>query len=50
MCAVLYAVIPYHFLRGEVHLTLSAYYAVPLGCWLILAGMGHADLFASRQR
>jgi hypothetical protein len=45
VCAVLYAVIPYHFLRGEVHLTLSAYYGVPLGCWLILAGMGHADLF-----
>jgi hypothetical protein len=34
--AVLFAVAPYHFWRGEGHLTLSAYYAVPLGCWLVI--------------
>jgi phosphoglycerol transferase len=28
--SVLYAVLPYHFLRGEEHLFLSAYYLVPL--------------------
>lgn len=48
VCAVLYALLPYHFLRGEVHLTLSAYYGVPLACWLILASMGHVELFRRR--
>jgi phosphoglycerol transferase len=49
VCAVLYALLPYHFLRGEVHLTLSAYYGVPLACWLILASMGHDELFRRRM-
>ena len=35
-CGVIYALLPYHFWRGEGHIFLSAYYAVPLGCWLIL--------------
>ncbi len=30
MLAVLYAFAPYHFLRGEAHLYLAAYYVVPL--------------------
>ncbi len=29
-CAVLYAFLPYHFIRGEHHLFLSGYYLVPL--------------------
>jgi len=34
VCAVLYALLPYHFLRGEGHLFLSTYYAVPAGAYL----------------
>jgi hypothetical protein len=35
--ALLYAFLPYHFQRGEVHVFLAAYYAVPLGAYLALA-------------
>jgi hypothetical protein len=34
VAAVLYAFAPYHLARGENHLMLSAYYTVPLACWL----------------
>lgn len=37
LCAVLFAVLPYHFLRGEMHLMLVAYEAVPLSALLILS-------------
>jgi len=30
VCSLLYAFLPYHFLRGEQHLCLSSYYMVPL--------------------
>ena len=32
--AVLYALAPYHFFRGENHLFLQAYFALPLGIYL----------------
>jgi hypothetical protein len=35
--ALLFALLPYHFQRGEVHLFLAAYYAVPLGAYLAIA-------------
>jgi hypothetical protein len=35
--AVLFALAPYHFIRGEYHLFIAAYYAVPLGVYLVLA-------------
>jgi hypothetical protein len=35
--AVLYTLLPYHFSRGETHLFLAAYYAVPLGAYLVLS-------------
>lgn len=35
--ALLYTFLPYHFQRGEVHLFLAAYYAVPLGAYLAIA-------------
>jgi phosphoglycerol transferase len=35
--AVLFALLPYHLLRGQNHLFLAAYYAVPLGVWLVIA-------------
>ncbi len=37
--AVLYSLAPYHFLRGEQHLFLSNYLAVPLGAGLALAAL-----------
>ena len=37
VCAVLYALLPYHLIRGEGHLFLSTYYAVPAGAYLATA-------------
>jgi len=43
----LYALLPYHFLRGEAHLFLSAYFAVPIACVLIVSiYTGRLDLWA----
>ena len=47
-CAVVYALLPFHFLRGEGHLFLSAYYAVPVGAWLVLGVMGRVPLALRR--
>lgn len=33
---VLYTLLPYHFLRGELHLFIAAYYAVPLSVVLVV--------------
>jgi phosphoglycerol transferase len=46
--AVLYAFLPYHFFRGETHLFLSGYWAVPLGVALAVSGMRGAALFERR--
>ncbi len=48
VAAVLYALLAYHFFRGESHLLLSAYYAVPLSAYLLLGLLGDKDLFARR--
>ncbi|HKB19542.1 MAG TPA: hypothetical protein VKC65_00925 [Gaiellaceae bacterium] len=48
-CSVLYALLPYHFVRGEVHLLLAAYYAVPLGAYLVLSVLADRPLFATRR-
>jgi hypothetical protein len=48
--AVLYALLPYHFLRGELHLFLSAYYAVPLGAYLVIAVLRGDGLFGRWRR
>lgn len=34
---VLFAFLPYHLLRHQNHYFLAAYYAVPLGVWLVVA-------------
>ena len=47
-CSVLFALLPYHFWRGEAHLFLSAYWAVPLGAYLTLAVLDGRTLFARR--
>ncbi|MEA2297596.1 MAG: hypothetical protein QOF77_532 [Solirubrobacteraceae bacterium] len=61
VCAVLFALLPYHFYRHESQVLLSAYYAVPLGGLLFLSlfaerpllrrrGTGHPALrWASRR-
>jgi len=46
--SVLYSLLPYHFLRGEAHLFLSAYYSVPVACLLVLAVYADERLFARR--
>ncbi len=48
VAAVLFSVLAYHFFRGESHLFLSAYYAVPLTAYLFLRVLGGAALFARR--
>jgi hypothetical protein len=42
--SVLFALLPYHFLRGEDHLFLAAYWAVPLGCFVVLSVLADAPL------
>lgn len=48
LVAVLFAVLPYHFFRGESHMLLSAYYAVPLSAYLFFSLIGNRDLFTAR--
>src|SRR5437763_6716178 len=48
VCAVLYALLPYHFARRELHLFLSGYYAVPLGAYLVMATFSGTPLFTRR--
>jgi hypothetical protein len=36
VCALLYALLPFHFER-DAHVFLASYYAVPLGCYLALS-------------
>ena len=50
VCAVLYSLLPYRFERGEVHLWLTAYYAVPLGACMALALLLRVQLFTRRER
>ena len=42
--SVLFALLPYHFLRGEDHLFLAAYWAVPLGAFLVLSVLADTPL------
>jgi hypothetical protein len=49
--AVTYALIPYHFLRGESHLLLSAYYALPVAVVLAVAiYTGRSSTWISHRR
>ena len=48
IAALLFALAPYHFERGEGNLFLSAYWAVPLGAYLVLATLAGDSLFARR--
>ncbi|MCC2312918.1 hypothetical protein [Cellulomonas xiejunii] len=49
--AAVYSWLPYHFLRGESHLFLSAYYAVPVAVALAVAlYAGRVDVWRSPRR
>jgi hypothetical protein len=48
--AVLFALAPYHFLRGEFHYFLAATWPIPLGAYLVLAIYLGTPLFGTRQR
>jgi hypothetical protein len=43
--ALLFTFLPYHFQRGETHVFLAAYYAVPLGAYLAIAVFRGDPLF-----
>lgn len=43
--SLLYTFIPYHFMRGENHLFLSAYYMVPLAIMLVIMIIIDEDMF-----
>ena len=46
--SVLFSLLSYHFFRGESHLLLSAYYAVPLTAYLFLELLAGVPLFSRR--
>jgi hypothetical protein len=46
--ATLFAIAPYHFLRGEGHLFLSWYWVVPLGVGIVLAVLRREPLWGVR--
>jgi phosphoglycerol transferase len=48
VCAALFAVAPYHFVRAQAHLFYANYWAVPLDAYLILSVLGGEELLARR--
>jgi hypothetical protein len=48
LCAVLFSILPVHFIGGEDRLLLNAAYAVPLGAYLVLAVLRGDRLFTGR--
>jgi len=49
VASLLFALLPYHFFRGESQLLLSAYYAVPLAAYLFLEVLAGRVLFSRRD-
>ena len=47
---VLFAFLPYHLFRHQNHVFLAAYYAVPLGVWLVIALADGRTLLDRRDR
>jgi len=48
VCAVLFAVLPYHFFRSDSHLFLSSYWSLPLTAYLFIAVLDDRPLFTRR--
>lgn len=47
--ALVFALLPFHFLRSESHLFLTVYWGIPLGGLLVLGVLGHVSLFERRS-
>lgn len=50
VAALLFAFLPYHFVRNEGHLLLSGYFSVPIGIYLAVAVLRGDALFPARVR
>ena len=48
VCAVLFALLPYHFFRSDSHLFLSSYWSLPFTAYLFIAVLDDRPLFARR--
>lgn len=48
VASAIYALAPYHFLRGENHLFVAGYFGVPLGLLLVMRSLGDEPLLARR--
>ncbi len=48
VCAVLFALLPYHFFRSDSHLFLSSYWSLPLTAYLFIAVLDDRPLFSRR--
>ena len=48
VCAVLFALLPYHFFRSDSHLFLSSYWSLPLTAYLFIAVLDDRPLFTRR--
>jgi hypothetical protein len=46
VCAVLFAVLPYHWFRSDSHLFLSSYWSLPFAAYLFIAVLDDRPLFA----
>jgi hypothetical protein len=49
VCAVLFALLPYHFFRSDSHLFLSSYWSLPLTAYLFIAVLDDRPLFTRRS-
>jgi phosphoglycerol transferase len=45
VCSTLYATLPFRFDSSETHVFLSAYFLVPVCCYLVLAALDGSELF-----
>jgi hypothetical protein len=50
VCSVLYAVLPFRFDSGEQHVFVSAYFTVPVSCFLVLAMFRGSEIFVRDGR
>jgi hypothetical protein len=48
VCAVLFALLPYHFFRSDSHLFLSSYWSLPFMAYLFIAVLDDRPLFTRR--
>jgi phosphoglycerol transferase len=48
VCAVLFALLPYHFFRSDSHLFLSSYWSLPFTAYLFIAVLDDRPLFTAQ--